>query len=396
MDGSFQTLEKAAEFHNRAHHRKSSEKDHNSFFNLPSQAAGNLATQRLFRSGVIQPKLAVSQPGDVHEQEADRIAEQVMRMPEPGLQRACAGCDSGATPCPACEEKAAIAQCKADHDGHSKSDAASDSFVESLGSGRPLDPETRDFFEPRFGADLSHVRVHTDALAAELARAFTAQAYTVGRDVVFAAGQYAPGSNEGRRLLAHELTHVVQQADGQGSLLQRQLSSAPAAQPLIGLGAGGPAVEELQRRLNEAGTGPALDVDGMFGEHTRGAVMLFQQSHGLVADGVVGRLTWAALGGSPTGPSEATTTVTTGGAFEQATVMDSTFQETAEAGVEKFAVDPKECFEQHAACYDCCEKLHPWWKPWEWRERKSCKTDCCDSAFHQCMRDGTFPCLCKS
>jgi hypothetical protein len=394
MDSAFQTEEKAAELHNRVHYRKSSDKGYNTNFDAPSQPAGNLATQRLLRSGTIQPKLAISQPGDVHEQEADRIAEEVMRMPEPALQ--CAGCESAATPCPACEEKAAIAQRKADHDSHAKSDSASASFVESLGSGRPLDPQTRAFFEPRFGADFSHVRVHTDPLAAESARAFTAQAYTVGRDVVFGAGQYAPGSNEGRRLLSHELTHVVQQANGQQLLLQRQLSSAPAAQAVIGLGASGPAVADLQRRLNQAGADPALNVDGIFGEHTRGAVMVFQQSHGLVADGIVGPLTWAALGGSPTGPSEATGTVTTGGAFEPASVMVSTFQQTAEAGMEKFTVDPNECFEQRAECHECCEKLHPWWRPWEWRERESCKTECCDSAFHQCMRDGTFPCICKA
>ena len=213
MDGSFQTLEKAAELHNRVHHRKPSEKDHKLFSDLPFQSAGNLATQRLLRSGAIQPKLAISQPGDVHEEEADRIADQVMRTPEPALKRACSGCDSGATPCPACEEKAAIAERKADHDGHAKSDSAPARFVESLGSGRPLDPDTRAFFEPRFGTDFSHVRVHTDALAAESARAFTARAYTVGRDLVFGAGQYAPRSNEGQRLLSHELTHVVQASE---------------------------------------------------------------------------------------------------------------------------------------------------------------------------------------
>ena len=103
MDGAFQTEEKAAELHNRVHYRKSSDKDHNTNFDAPSQPAGNLATQRLFRSGVIQPKLAISQPGDVHEEEADRIAEEIMRMPELGLDGACAGCESGATPCPACE-----------------------------------------------------------------------------------------------------------------------------------------------------------------------------------------------------------------------------------------------------------------------------------------------------
>ncbi len=79
-------------------------------------------------------------------------------------------------------------------------------------SGQPLDTDTRGFMEPRFGHDFSGVRVHTDAKAAESARAVNALAYTVGRNVVFGTGQYAPGTGEGRRLLAHELTHVVQQA----------------------------------------------------------------------------------------------------------------------------------------------------------------------------------------
>ncbi len=80
--------------------------------------------------------------------------------------------------------------------------------------GQPLDAETRSFMEPRFGYDFSHVRIHTDARAADSASAVNALAYTVGRDVVFGAGQYAPGETEGRRLLAHELTHVVQQHQG--------------------------------------------------------------------------------------------------------------------------------------------------------------------------------------
>jgi outer membrane protein OmpA-like peptidoglycan-associated protein len=77
--------------------------------------------------------------------------------------------------------------------------------------GRPLDPPTRAFFEPRFGHDFSKVRVHADALAAESARAVGALAYTLGPDVVFGAGQYAPTTDAGRSLIAHELTHVVQQ-----------------------------------------------------------------------------------------------------------------------------------------------------------------------------------------
>jgi len=77
--------------------------------------------------------------------------------------------------------------------------------------GKPLDPATRTFMEPRFGHDFSGVRVHTDLRAAESARAVNALAYTAGRDVVFGAKEYSPGTNEGRHLIAHELTHVVQQ-----------------------------------------------------------------------------------------------------------------------------------------------------------------------------------------
>ncbi len=92
-------------------------------------------------------------------------------------------------------------------------------------SGRPLDAGTRSFMEPRFGHDFSQVRVYTDGRAAESARAVNALAYTVGRNVVFGAGQYAPGTSEGQRLLAHELTHVVQQHDRPG--LQRKLEIRP-------------------------------------------------------------------------------------------------------------------------------------------------------------------------
>lgn len=80
--------------------------------------------------------------------------------------------------------------------------------------GQPLDLATRTFMEPRFRHDFSQVRVHTDTRAAESAQMVNALAYTVGRDVVFGTGQDAPQAFEGRRLMAHELTHVVQQANG--------------------------------------------------------------------------------------------------------------------------------------------------------------------------------------
>lgn len=80
--------------------------------------------------------------------------------------------------------------------------------------GQPLDPTTRAFFEPRFGHDFSRVRVHTDVKAAESARAMNALAYTVGNDVIFGSSKYAPKAPVGRELLAHELTHTIQQDDG--------------------------------------------------------------------------------------------------------------------------------------------------------------------------------------
>jgi hypothetical protein len=82
--------------------------------------------------------------------------------------------------------------------------------------GQPLDPTTRAFMEPRLGQDFSQVRVHTNEQAAESARAIDALAYTVGQDVAFGPGQYAPNTADGATLLAHELTHVAQQAPGGG------------------------------------------------------------------------------------------------------------------------------------------------------------------------------------
>jgi hypothetical protein len=83
--------------------------------------------------------------------------------------------------------------------------------------GKPLDPATRAFMEPRFGHDFGHVRVHTDARAAESARAVHAHAYTVGQDVVFGTNQFAPTTHKGRELLAHELAHTIQQRNAGGA-----------------------------------------------------------------------------------------------------------------------------------------------------------------------------------
>ena len=159
----------------------------------------------------IQPKLKINKPGDTYEQEADRVAEAVVESKiSPLLQRKCA-CAEG-TPCPECEEeKQELVQRKTEPVSDIAGTSVSDKFSQNLGPGQPLDPASRAFFEHRFGYDFSQVRVHTNKHAAESARAVNALAYTVGRDVVFGTGQYAPWSEAGKKLLGHELAHVVQQ-----------------------------------------------------------------------------------------------------------------------------------------------------------------------------------------
>ncbi|HKG22702.1 MAG TPA: DUF4157 domain-containing protein, partial [Blastocatellia bacterium] len=161
----------------------------------------------------IRPKLKVNAPGDQYEQEADRVAEQVMRMPESQLQRACA-CGGECSKCqpkqPGLQHERL--QTKALGSSELEQPAAPPIVNEVLASpGHPLDLATRAFFEPRFGHDFSRVRVHSDAAARQSARDVNAHAYTVGHDIVFGAGRYAPGTHQGRLLIAHELTHVIQQ-----------------------------------------------------------------------------------------------------------------------------------------------------------------------------------------
>lgn len=160
-------------------------------------------------SATIQPKLTVNTPGDIYEQEADRVADQVMRMPEPQQHRDCAWCQSQTEHL--AQEKEHW-QPKRTRDNESGDNVAPPIVDEVLRSpGQPLDPATRDFMETRFGHDFSLVRVHTNAKAVESTRAVNAQAYTVGQDIAFGEGQYTPQTLQGRRLLAHELAHVVQQ-----------------------------------------------------------------------------------------------------------------------------------------------------------------------------------------
>ncbi len=177
----------------------------------------------------IQTKLAVSQPGDAYEREADRVAEQVMRMPASTIQRTCASCTAGGTTCPKCAaEEKSLVQRKTTPASSESGPSVSENVLNDLGPGQPLDAATRNFFEPRFGRDLGDVRVHTDEKAAESARDVNALAYTVANDIVFGRGQSAAGDT-GKKLLAHELTHVVQQARTISRSFDASVA-APAAQ----------------------------------------------------------------------------------------------------------------------------------------------------------------------
>ena len=98
--------------------------------------------------------------------------------------------------------------------------------------GKPLEAEVRGFFEPRFGHDLSRVRVHTDARAAESARALRARAYAAGDHIVFGANQYGRGAEHGLGVLAHELSHVVQQGRGGGAAAGAEAGARAAVERL--------------------------------------------------------------------------------------------------------------------------------------------------------------------
>ncbi len=159
----------------------------------------------------LQTKLKVNEPGDIYEREADRVADQVMATPaHPAV--------NGTPP--------RIQRFTGQPTG--QTEVAPASVDQALASpGRPLEPALRQDMEPRFGHDFGQVRVHTDGRAGASARAVNAHAYTVGENIVFAIGRFSPQTTEGRRLLAHELAHVAQQKQGKQQL-QRWATCKPA------------------------------------------------------------------------------------------------------------------------------------------------------------------------
>ena len=169
------------------------------------RTVGNRQVQRLLRSGVIQAKLKVNQPGDSYEQEADRLSGHVLAAPVHGevsraghIRRDVGQAGGEAIAAPASVQHALVSP------------------------GDSLEPSLRGEMEQRFGHDFSQVRVHLGSTAEQSARDVNARAYTLGDRMVFGAGEFNPGTREGRRLLAHELTHVVQQSGTHANVVRRQ------------------------------------------------------------------------------------------------------------------------------------------------------------------------------
>lgn len=174
----------------------------------------------------IQPKLSISQPGDENEKEADRVADQVMRMgpsdnkitrdDQIEVYRKCAACEMKKA-----EEDKMMTIIRKPSLPSSSGLEASDETTNEINNirssgGHSIDASTRGFMESRFGYDFDSVRIHTDESAVGAANSVNPRTYAIGNDMVFGKGQYEPHTSEGRRLLAHGLTHVIQQSKNSG------------------------------------------------------------------------------------------------------------------------------------------------------------------------------------
>jgi Domain of unknown function (DUF4157) len=284
---------------------------------------------------VLQTKLEVGAPNDRFEQEAERVADQVMRMPanvtlgaesapaegaRGSIQRMCDDCAKEETarlqrmPRPAARISAPSASMMArsalpdraggrqrqniDGDETREAQAATGAAPDIMpgvearthalrGPGRPLSPDQRAFFEPRFGHHFGEVRIHTDTGAADSARALNARAYTIGTDIAFASGRFAAGTRAGRRLLAHELTHVAQ--NDSVPVVRRQVTPEgerfaleEARQEFVIARA---VQEDLENRQREIlGAGAPIGQEDLLGDVTEESVATYARQKSGLAD----------------------------------------------------------------------------------------------------------------
>jgi hypothetical protein len=171
----------------------------------------------------VQAKLKVSTPADKFEQEADQVAEQVVHRKN-------------------AESSPQTPVTLSNHVAHSNSGSdnatpVDDAIRGALHNGRPLTPEERTFFEPRMGGDFRGVRIHENTIAMDSAKALNARAYTYGQHIVMGRGEYGFSSDRGKKLMAHELTHVMQ--NGESDVVHRTpLAAMGAAEWIAAAGLG--------------------------------------------------------------------------------------------------------------------------------------------------------------
>jgi len=241
-----------------------------------------------------QKKLVVSQPNDPHELEADQIADRVMRVAEPSVQRKCSACTEED------EEKFVHRQVSAAHALSCPLPAEVYRIISE--TGEPLPEATRVFMESRFGMDLTNVRIHTGDTAGSSARALAARAYTVGNHVVFGPGQFAPAQYEGGRLLAHELAHVAQQT-GNASKPMAPSITPPARHRAVSVNSfnAGNATALSTRRVQPhvaRDPDPALEMRQMREEAARRAIEFIESmQRSLAADRARARIAATRAGG---------------------------------------------------------------------------------------------------
>lgn len=225
---------------------------------MPSGFKNNMYTLK----PLIQPKVKINLPGDHYEKEADAMADKVMRIPanENSVKPTTALIgNSVQRKCTACEEegkKPVMLKAENSTAGTYAPPSLVSALHTSKGGGSPLPQGTRSFMENAFSADFSKVKVHTGSLASEMSNEINAKAFTYGNNIYFNNAQYAPGSNEGKKLLAHELAHTMQQ---KGNHIQRKIEMRDVGK---GEQSGFAKLPDLVTKLNAISKGLVFSVAG--------------------------------------------------------------------------------------------------------------------------------------
>jgi len=236
---------------------------------LLHRTLGNQAVRDRVESETGRPRLTVDRPGDRAEREADRVSERVVSE---SARRDAVGGRGGAPsdggrdnsapdPSGTAGEERSLWRDGSVRSGGTTNEVRVDESVagalRSVSGGRPLPPATRAFFERRFGRDFGDVRVHTGDAADRAARSVAARAFATGRDLVFRSDAFRPGTEDGKRLVAHELAHVVQQRDRGGAIEGRTIQRAPERETETGPVSGrGGLIHDASRKRMSVVVGP--------------------------------------------------------------------------------------------------------------------------------------------